>query len=65
MEIIKTIDLWTEQYDNHYECFNGAFIDGFENNKIPFNKYKIVENCNCIITTNRDDIKIRKMVLYE
>ena len=59
MEIIKTIDLWTEQYDNHYECFNGAFIDGFENNKIPFNKYKIVENCNCIITTNRDDIKIR------
>lgn len=59
MNIIKTIDLWTEQYDNHYECFNGAFIDGFENNKIPFNKYKIVENCNCIITTNREDIKIR------
>lgn len=59
MKIIKTIDLWTEQYDNHYECFNGAFIDGFENNKIPFNKYKIVENCNCIITTNREDIKIR------
>lgn len=59
MNIIKTIDLWTEQYDNHYECFNGAFIDGFENNKIPFNKYKIVENCNCIINNNRDDIKIR------
>ena len=59
MKTINTIDLWTEQYDNHYECFNGAFIDGFENNKIPFNKYKIVENCNCIITTNRDDIKIR------
>ena len=59
MEIVKTIDLWTEQYDNHYECFNGAFVDGFENNKIPFNKYKIVENCNCIITTNREDIKIR------
>lgn len=59
MNLIKTIDLWTEQYDNHYECFNGAFIDGFENNKIPFNKYKIVKNCNCIITTNREDIKIR------
>lgn len=59
MNIIKTIDLWTEQYDNHYECFNGAFIDGFENNKIPFNKYKIIKNCNCIITTNREDIKIR------
>lgn len=59
MNIIKTIDLWTEQLDNHYECFNGAFIDGFENNKIPFDKYKIVKNCNCIITTNRSDIKIR------
>lgn len=29
MEIIKTIDLWTEQHNNHYECFNGAFVDGF------------------------------------
>lgn len=28
MEIIKTIALWTEQYKNHYECFNGAFVDG-------------------------------------
>ena len=24
---IKSIDLWTEQYCNHYECFNGAFVD--------------------------------------
>lgn len=32
--VIKTIDLWTEQYKNHYECFNGAFVDGFE--KIEF-----------------------------
>ncbi len=30
MQTIKTIDLWTEQYTNHYECFNGAFVDGFE-----------------------------------
>lgn len=50
MEIIKTIDLWTEQYDNHYDCFNGAFVDGFENNKIAFDEYKIVKNCNCVIT---------------
>lgn len=56
--VIKTIDLWTEQYINHYECFNGAFVDGFENDNIPFNKYKIVKNCNCIITTNREDINI-------
>ncbi|MGN1351818.1 MAG: hypothetical protein ACI4VE_03440 [Clostridia bacterium] len=55
---IKTIDLWTEQYKNHYECFNGAFVDGFEKNKIPFNRYKVVKNCNCIITTNRKDINI-------
>lgn len=58
MEIIKTIDLWTEQYKNHYECFNGAFVDGFENNKIAFDQYKIVKNCNCIITTNNENINV-------
>lgn len=58
MKAIKTIDLWTEQYENHYECFNGAFIDGFENTKIPFDEYKIVKNCNCIITVSRNDIHI-------
>ena len=36
MNIIRTIDLWTEPNDNQYECFNGAFVDGFENNKIPW-----------------------------
>lgn len=55
---IKTIDLWTEQYKNHYECFNGAFVDGFEKDKIPFDRYKVIKNCNCIITTNRKDINI-------
>lgn len=58
MDIIKTIDLWTEQHDNHYECFNGAFVDGFEEEKIPFNEYKIIKNCNCIITVNNQDINI-------
>ncbi len=43
MNTIKTIDLWTEQHDNHYECFNGAFVDGFENNKAPFNTYMLEE----------------------
>ena len=56
--IINSIDLWTEQYKNHYECFNGAFVDGFENNKKPFDEYKIVKNCNCIITINRENINI-------
>lgn len=58
MKIIKTIDLWTEQHDNHYECFNGAFVDGFENNKAPFDTYKIIKNCNCIITVNNPDVNI-------
>ena len=52
--IIKSIDLWTEQKVNHYECFNGAFIDGFQKNINPFNKYKVVKNCNCIITTDKE-----------
>ena len=58
MNVIKTIDLWTEQHDNHYECFNGAFIDGFENEKLPFNEYKIVKNCNCIISIENKDVNI-------
>lgn len=36
MKTIKTIDLWTEQHENHYECFKVSFEDEFENNKIPF-----------------------------
>lgn len=58
MNIIKTIDLWTEQHDNHYECFNGAFVDGFENNKIPFDTYKVIKNCNCLITVNNSIVNI-------
>lgn len=58
MDIIKTIDLWTEQYRNHYECFNGAFVDGFENDEQPFDEYKIVKNCNCLIMTNNENINI-------
>ena len=44
MNIIKTIDLWTEARDNHYECFNGAFVDGFDDSNIAFDKYKVVKN---------------------
>lgn len=58
MNTIRTIDLWTEQHINHYECFNGAFVDEFEEEKIPFDEYKIVKNCNCIITTNSENINI-------
>lgn len=58
METIKTIDLWTEQQPNQLECFMGAFIDGFENDTIPFDSYKVVRNCNCFITCNRDDLNI-------
>lgn len=58
MKTIKSIDLWAEQNENHYECFNGAFVDGFENNKIAFDEYKIIKNCNCIITVNNPNINI-------
>lgn len=56
---IRTIDLWTEQLDNYLECFNGAFIDGFENGNIPFDSYKVIRHCNCIITSNQDNLNIR------
>lgn len=54
MKIIKTIDLWTEQHANHYDCFNGAFSDGFDKGNIPYDSYKIVRNCNCVITNNKN-----------
>lgn len=56
MKQIKTVDLWTEQHSNHYECFNGAFIDGFENRggDLPYDKFKIVKNCNCLISNNQN-----------
>lgn len=58
MNTIKTIDLWTEQFENHIECFSGAFVDGLENVNIPFDSYKVIKNCNCIITTNYPDLNI-------
>jgi len=58
MKTIETIDLWTEQHENHYECFNGAFVDGFEDGNVPFDKYKIIKNCNCVISVDRKDIII-------
>ena len=59
MNVIKTIDLWTEARDNHYECFNGAFVDGFDNDTIPFDTYKVVKNCNCIINVDLPAINIK------
>lgn len=58
MKLVRSIDLWTEQKDNHEECFNGAFIDGFNEGNIPFDEYKVVKNCNCEITCNDDSLNI-------
>lgn len=58
MNVIKSIDLWTEQIENHIECFCGAFVDGFENNNIPFNTYKVIKNGNCIITCEQEIFNI-------
>lgn len=58
LNIIETIDLWTEQKENNLECFSGAFVDGFENRDVPFDSYKVVKNCNCIITTNEPSLNI-------
>lgn len=58
LNTIKTIDLWTEQNENHIECFSGAFVDGFENGNIPFDTYKVIRNGNCIITSNLNELNI-------
>ena len=64
--IIKTTDVWTEQYPNHYDCFNGAFIDGIEKDNMPYDRYKIVLNCNCEISSNTKKVLlgINTMQLY-
>ena len=59
MGVIQTIDLWTEARDNHYECFNGAFVDGFEDNNVAFDKYKVVKNCNCVVEVGIKTINIK------
>lgn len=56
--VIKTIDLWTEQHKNHYECFNGCFVDGFDGSSVPFDRYKIVKNCNCEIFVGNKNVNI-------
>ena len=52
MNIIRTIDLWTEQNENHIECFKGAFIDGFENKDIPFDTFKVIDLFGKVIEQN-------------
>lgn len=54
--LIKTTDVWTEQRANHTECFDGAFIDGIENGNVPYDKYKVVLNCNCEISSNTNNV---------
>lgn len=54
--IVKTTDVWTEQYQNHYDITMGAFIDGVTSGTLPFDRYKVVLNCNCYITQNGDEI---------
>ena len=58
MKAIRTIDLWTEQLENHLDCFTGAFVDGFESGDVPFDTYKVVRNCNCMISTNQPGLNI-------
>lgn len=54
--LIQTTDVWTEQRANHTECFDGAFIDNIENGNVPYDRYKVVLNCNCEISSNTNDV---------
>lgn len=54
--MVKTIDLWIDPKENQFEGFNGAFVDGFSNGNIAFDRYKVVKNCNCIIEVSSKDI---------
>lgn len=58
MKTIKTLDIWTEQHRDQFELFNGCFSDGFANNTIAFDRYKIIKNCNCEISSNDKDLVI-------
>lgn len=52
-KICKT-DVWTEQYQNHHDICSGAFVDGIDGERLPYDKVKIVRNCNCLISSNSD-----------
>lgn len=58
MNKITTTDIWTEQHRNHFELFNGCFSDGFSANEKVFDRFKIVKNCNCIISSNMENLPI-------
>ena len=58
MKEINSIDLWTEQMINHEECFSGAFVDGFDGNNIPFDSFKVIRNCNCVIFANNPSVNV-------
>ena len=60
MNTIKTIDLWTEQNENHIECFSGAFVDGFENGNIPFDTD--IDNCiNVALSQQFNDFALNEI----
>ncbi len=42
-----------KKHENHYECFNGAFVDGFENNKIALELGYCVNAISSIIRGER------------
>ena len=56
--IIESTDIWTETTPNRQVCFDGAFIDGIENRRVPYDSFKVVLNCNCIIKTNSNDVAV-------
>lgn len=52
--LYKTVDLWTEPHTNYQSLFDGGFSDGINQADFPFDKYKIVYNCNCVISYDYD-----------
>ena len=58
MDKIVTTDIWTERHRNDFEQINGCFSDGFADGNKPFDKYKIIKNCNCIISSSEDNLPI-------
>ncbi len=57
MKSIKTCNLWTETTPNS-DCAKGAFIDGWQSG-VPYEKFKIILNCNCIIKSNTPMVQAR------
>ena len=52
VKVYETIDLWTGNDLMNEECVLGAMLDGVNREHCPYTAFKVVHNCNCLVSCN-------------